>query len=204
MCCTAGKLAAATITLSSQPIAGGYRLTATEEVSTYFVLQASGDLRAFAPIAMDMGAGGAVWEVPDTSMRQFWKVRQVSVFAPEDSDGDYIDDIYEINHPVLNPLNAADALRTVPGGGISYLQEYRALYGLGSEPPQVYSREVSAFNHGAPCEAALSREVSAFNLGAPLFSVESLSREVSVLNGEGGPARDGGAPEALLNSLQTA
>ena len=192
---------AATISVSSQPIPGGLRLTATEEVSSYFILQSSATLTGLAPRAMDMGAGGAIWDVTTTGVaRQFFNVRQVSVYAPEDTDGDYIDDIYEIQHPVLNPLSATDALLIVPGKSISYLQEYRQLYGLGDDPPQVYSREVSAFNHGAPYEAALSREVTAFNFGSPLFSTEALSREVTLFNGQGGPAQ-GNIPEVYTREV---
>ncbi len=190
---------AATITLSPQPIPGGYRLTASEEVSSYFVLQSSANLHTFGPIAMDMGAGGAVWDVAGAAARGFWNVRQISVYAPEDTDGDYIDDIYEIQHPVLNPLNAADAALIVPGRSISYLQEYRALFGLGEDPPQVYSREVSSFNFGAPMEAALSREISAFNFGGS-NSIEAVSKEVSLFNGQGGPAQ-GDIPEVYSREL---
>jgi hypothetical protein len=199
---TAGPAAqAATITLSSQPIPGGLRLTATEEVSSYFILQSSASLTGLLPRAMDMGAGGAIWDVTTAGVsRQFFNVRQVSAYAPEDSDGDYIDDVYEIQHPFLNPLSATDALLIVPGKSITYLQEYRQLYGLGDDPPQVYSREVSTFNFGAPYEAAISREVTAFNFGSPLFTVEALSREVTLFNGEGGPAQ-GGIPEVYTREV---
>ena len=60
----AGHAGGATITLDSQPIPGGYRLTATEEVSSCFILQTSTTLAQLTPLAMDMGAGGAVWDVP--------------------------------------------------------------------------------------------------------------------------------------------
>jgi hypothetical protein len=59
---------AATITISSQPIPNSVRLTASEEVSSYFILQSASSLTGLVP-----------------------------------SDYDYIDDVYEIQHPFLNP-----------------------------------------------------------------------------------------------------
>ena len=197
---------AATLTLSMQPITDGYQLTATGEVGTYLILQSSTDLTTFYPVQMEtvtpQGSVGfailAPRDIATGQLRQFFKVRPVSVYAPEDTDGDLLDDLYEIQHPFLNPLNAADAALIVPGKAISYLQEYRDIYGFSSDPPRVYSREVSTFNSGRPMEAALSREVSVFssggmsaihsrevsifNFSVERFDLKAISREVSVRN----------------------
>ena len=182
-----GNASAATITLSIQPIAGGVRLTAPADVATYYILRDSASLQSFAAVGMSMADTGVVWDIATAGFsRRFWTVRQVSVWSPEDADADGIDDIYEIRHPALNPLNPADALLTVPGQAITYLAEYRALYGLGTARPEVYSREVSFFNgEGGPAQG-----------GIP----EVYSREVSFFNGEGGPAQ-GGIPEVYSREV---
>ena len=187
MAIAAGPVSAAVITLSIQPVAGGMRLTASPDALSYFILRDSTALQGFVPTAMSMGETGAIWDVPIAGIaRRFWTVRQVPAYAPEDSDGDGIDDVYEIRHPVLNPLHSADALLTVPGQAITYLAEYRTLYGLGTARPEVYSREVSFFNgEGGPAQGSIP---------------EVYSREVSFFNGEGGPAQ-GGIPEVYSREV---
>ena len=177
----------AVIRLTIQPVAGGVRITAPADSTTYFILQQSDTLAGFAAVSMALGDTGAQWDAASAGIpRRFWNVRQVSVWAPADSDNDGIDDIYEIRHPVLNPLNSADATLTVPGQVFTYLQEYRTLYGLGNASPEVYSREVSFFNgEGGPAQG-----------GIP----EVYSREVSFFNGEGGPAQ-GGIPEVYSREV---
>jgi hypothetical protein len=155
----------------------------------YFYLQQSTDLRHFTPFSMVLGDEARIWTLSTEEIpARFFTLRQISLFAPEDTDRDGIDDLYEIRHPVLNPLDPYDAGFDSGKNGLTYLQEYRAIYALGSNPPEVYSREVSSFNFGAPLDAAVSRELSVYNFGAPLAAVEALSREVSVFNGEAGDA----------------
>jgi hypothetical protein len=56
----------------------------------------------------------------------FFRVLRVPINQPMDTDGDGIDDVYELQHPgILSPLNAADALEDSDGDGISNLGEYR-------------------------------------------------------------------------------
>ncbi|MBI2927228.1 MAG: RHS repeat protein, partial [Verrucomicrobia bacterium] len=55
----------------------------------------------------------------------FYRVVQIPVDQPSDTDGDGIDDVYELRRPpVLNPLNAADAAQDPDGDGRTHLQEY--------------------------------------------------------------------------------
>jgi hypothetical protein len=51
----------------------------------------------------------------------------VPIAHPLDSDGDGIDDVYELRHPpFLNPLDASDANQDFDGDGHSNLEDYRA------------------------------------------------------------------------------
>jgi len=118
----------------------------------------------------------------------------VSLFAPLDSDGDRIDDVYELQRPdILDPLDPDDALLDPDGNGLTHLEEYlRALFDLDS-PPQFHSREVSALNLGAPLFAldAHSREISTFNLGSPSATLEAVSRSLTVYLGAQPPGFPG-------------
>lgn len=166
------------------------RLRVAQDPSLYYRIQQSTDLRQFTVFAMVLGENQTSWDLyidPELPAR-FFRSSALSVFAPGDYDDDGIDDVYEIRHPVLNPLDPSDAALDPDGNGMTYLQEYRAALALGTSAREVYSREVSTFNFGAPIEAAISREVSIYNFGAPLAATEAISREVSVFNGEGGPA----------------
>ncbi len=104
-----------------------------------------------------------------------------------------MDDMWELQHPAyLDPLDSSDAFALSPepdAAGMTNLQYYRFRFGLGTNKPQYYSREVSLFNFGAPTSAfeANSREVSIFNFGAQWNAIEAFSREVSVFNGEAPP-----------------
>lgn len=192
--------AAATLSLESEP--GGFTLSTPQNSAVYYYLQQSTDLQTFHPFSMALGDTASEWpmtyEVQYPS--RFFTALGISVYAPRDTDGDYIDDIYELRHPFLDPLNANDARMTVPGTSLTYLEQYRQIFGLSSAPPQIYSREVSAFNFGTAYESAVSREITAFNFGAAIFSVEAHSREVSLFNGQGGPAQ-GEVPEVYSREV---
>lgn len=179
----------------------GFNLTTPQNSAVYWYLEESADLDHFAAFSMALGDADTTWNLTIDPLvpRRFFVSTGISVYAPRDTDGDYIDDIYELRHHFLNPLDPGDAL-LLNGSGITYLQEYRLFFGLGSAPPQIYSREVSAFNFGAPMDSAISREVAVFNFGAPAFGTEAHSREISVFNGQGGPAQ-GGIPEVYSREV---
>lgn len=170
---------------------GDLSWTTVENPLIYYVLQTSSDLLSFAAGGIDFGANAPVWEVdldPTLQPRSFSRIQAVSLFSPLDTDGDFIDDVYELNRPgILNPLDPSDANLDPDGNGLTHLEEYlRALFDING-PPQVYSREVTAFNFGLPREAALSREQTVFNLGEPSAKIEAISKMVSIYNGSGPP-----------------
>ncbi len=135
-----------------EPITGGYRFTTEQEPTIYYILDQTTDLESFSALAMDLGDAAPTWEIilrPDLQPRAFYRVGIVSVFAPRDSDGDRIDDVYELNNPlILDPLNPDDANLDPDHNGQTHLQEYLARFGLGAQS-QVQAREVSLFNHGS-------------------------------------------------------
>lgn len=193
-------LAAATLSLDKTP--SGFTLTTPQNSAVYYYLQQSTDLQTFYPFSMALGDTATQWSMAYEAQypSRFFTALGISVYAPRDTDGDYIDDIYELRHPFLDPLNPNDALALIPSKSITYLDEYRQIYGLSAAAPQIYSREVSAFNFGAAYESAVSREITAFNFGAPVFSVEAHSREMTVFNGAGGPAQ-GEIPEVYSREI---
>lgn len=57
----------------------------------------------------------------------FYRVKQIDIATPKDSDGDGIDDLFELNHPLLlNPTDPSDAAEDADLDGASNLAEYLA------------------------------------------------------------------------------
>jgi hypothetical protein len=115
--------------------------------------------------------------------------------APLDSDGDGIDDMYELIHrDILNPLDPRDGSKLAPGGGgLTNYQVYLNLFRITSyRILQRESREWSVFNFGSPSAMweANTREQSVFNFGSPSAAVEVNSRELSLYNGQAIPMSD--------------
>jgi hypothetical protein len=181
------------------------QLSASSDSSAYFILERSAQLPQFLPSSIASGNSNALWEIGVPSVgHEFYRVHRASVFDPLDSDGDGIDDLWEISHG-LNPLNASDALLDPDQNGLSFYQEYfRERFGQGPEA-QFFSHELSTFNFGQPtanvevfakavsvfngehlpsdgAQEVYAREVSAFNFGQPFSTFDQLTREVSVFN----------------------
>lgn len=166
-----------------------YRLSVEPTVGYYFRFQATPEIgRSFTNVALALGDPGPILlHRPEEGESMFFlRFEPISVFAPRDSDGDGMDDLWELTHN-LNPLDAADAGQASPNiAGLTNLEEYRRRFGLNGDKPQFYGREVSLFNYGAPTARyeAISREHSVFNLGSAPFRIEAVGRELSVFNGE--------------------
>jgi hypothetical protein len=76
-----------------------------------------------------MGVEGTlVWrdeDVADQQEQLFYRILSRSVNDPADSDGDGIDDVFELRNPsILDPLDPADAGEDADGDGLSNQQEY--------------------------------------------------------------------------------
>jgi hypothetical protein len=165
----------------------------------YYTLEWSPNLVVFTNVAISLGTPGPVWaySVAVGPSQGFFRVQSHDIFSPQDTDGDGIDDRYELQHPsCLNPLVYADASQPCLTNGMSNYQFYLFdLFGGPGTAVQFFSREASVFNFGAPTAAqeAISREATVWNFGSPSANTEANSKEVSVYNanpGSGPPATE--------------
>lgn len=166
--------------VSRNPHSGIMELRASEDGLAYYILERSPDLLIFLPDAVALGLPAPQWERTATKNVQpmFYRLRRVPRDAPLDTDGDGIDDVWELQRPLLlNPLDPSDAGKDPDGDGHSHLEEYRAAR---RRTPRGGDDEIEA----------ISREVSVFNFGEPSAFIESFSPEVSVYNGETAPQTD--------------
>ena len=179
---------------SFDKVGSEYRLTLPTDPTFYYGFQHSSDLeRLFAMKQMALGNPGPTFGYTPTTneFRAFFRAKRISVAEPEDWDNDYLDDLWELQHPYLNPLDPNDAFQPSPepdAGGRNNLDYYRWKRGI-IALKEAISREASIFNFGEPTARleAISREASVFNFGSPPANVEAISPELSVFNGEGGP-----------------
>lgn len=158
----------------------------------YYLLEQSPDLQTWGPADMSLGIPSNLDISPGVN-RAFFRAIPYSKYSPQDTDGDGIDDIYELNHPELNPLDPSDGSKLAPGGGgLTNYQVYLSLFGINSyKILQRESREWSVFNFGSgdPFEA-ITREQSVFNFGSPPATIQADSREISLYNGQAVPVSD--------------
>ena len=215
-------LAAAVLTLLLSAVAGRadglpyiftkvgpeYRLTLQPNPALYFGFQRTGDLlQPFGTIKMALGTPGPVFGYTPlaSETRAFFRARGISISAPEDQDDDYMDDLWELQHPYLDPLAPNDAFLPSPesdAGGRNNLDYYFFKRGT-IRLREVFSREASIFNFGQPTSAqeAISREATIFNFGSPAANVEAVGREVSIFNGQSVPTS--GIPEVYSREITT-
>lgn len=110
---------------------------------------------------------------------QFYRVRSVPLATPLDTDGDGIDDVYELQHPnVLDPLNPADAREDYDGDGFTNLEEYQHSSSL-EGPVDTVSREFTVFYvpDSDYRKEAVSRELTVFYAPDSASNKEAVSRE---------------------------
>jgi hypothetical protein len=98
------------------------------DTNSYYILYGGTVITNISqPISLVLGVAGAL-SLQDTSPQlaaQFYRVAQIPLTQPLDSDGDGIDDVFELTYAgCLNPLDATDASAACDGDGRSNLQEY--------------------------------------------------------------------------------
>jgi hypothetical protein len=165
-----------------------------DDPGKYYLLEYSEDLKNWAPADMSLG-GPSIVEIAPGVQKGFFRAIPYGKNAPLDSDGDGIDDMYELSHrDILNPLDPRDGSKLAPGGGgLTNYQVYLNLFRITSyRILQRESREWSVFNFGSPSATweANTREQSVFNFGSPSATVEANSRELSLYNGQAIPMSD--------------
>jgi hypothetical protein len=145
-------------------------------LTNYYILDIGTNLTQFSPVLMCYGGGSNVWAQTALTTQNhpsFWRVRRVPTNDPLDTDGDGLDDLFELNHG-LNPLDSADANSNsglVDGNNnpLTWLEAYHYYFVNNIKIYDAVSREVSSFNFGQATASyeAVSREVSSFNTLQP-------------------------------------
>lgn len=97
-------------------------------VNAYYVLQRGIALPDISlPVAAKLGATDTLTLRDGSALAAtaFYRVLELPLNQPRDTDGDGIDDVYELERPAqLNPLNPQDAVLDPDGNGLTFLQEY--------------------------------------------------------------------------------
>ena len=100
--------------------------------SSYYQIQARASLSTGDWIKTDLrlGSGGVQsWtglQAVAVNAAMYYRVKCISLSAPEDTDGDGMDDVCEMTQPLLDALDPADAAEDIDGDGFSNLSEYEA------------------------------------------------------------------------------
>ena len=197
----------ADLTYTFTKVGPEYRLTLQPNPLLYFGFRHTGDLtQPFVTIKMALGEPSAVFGYTPAlnEFQGFFRARGISISSPEDQDGDYMDDLWELQHPYLDPLAPNDAFLPSPeadAAGRNNLDYYIFKLGI-IRLREVFSRETTVFNFGAAVSRieAISREATVFNFGSPpVQGVEAISREISLFNGESVPS--GGIPEVYSREI---
>lgn len=104
-------------------------LASNSDTNSYYILKRGDEVTAiYTAKDMRIGADGTIQlKDPDlASSAAFYKVQIVPLTAPLDTDGDGIDDVYELQHrDFLDPLNPVDAFDDPDHDGLTNLQEYQ-------------------------------------------------------------------------------
>ena len=96
--------------------------------SSYYILYRGSVVTSISqPVSMALGTAGAL-QLQDPSSQVtagFYRVLEVPQSQPLDTDGDGMDDVFELNHPgCLDPFDPTDATSDCDGDGRSNIQEY--------------------------------------------------------------------------------
>ncbi len=133
------------------------QVTAPADAASYYVLRRGSDLGDLqAPVALALGTAATITLTDPATMQgrsaAFYRLQQVPLAQPLDSDGDGIDDVFELRNPAfLNPLRAADAAEDFDDDGVSNLAEFRA-----GTPLDVDSRPTAVTTSPFPGEGDVS------------------------------------------------
>jgi hypothetical protein len=171
---------------------GVLRLKLDPLVGAYVKFSVANNLgEPFVASSMALGHSGAdfSYRLNGQPEQLFVGYSSISVFSPQDSDRDGMDDIWEMENQ-LDPLDPSDAsAASIRIAGLSNLDEYWRRFDGPFRRPQFYGRELSLFNFGSPSARFESsyKELSLFNFGSARFAIEVHSRELTVYQGETPP-----------------
>lgn len=120
-----GWAAAPLIETSFNPTNGVLTLSLPVDPRSYYSLEWTADFQTFTKVGMSLGSPGPVWSYSVTlgPNQGFFRVQQHDIFSPVDTDGDGIDDRYELQHAgCLDALNYFDASQPCLTNGMSNYQ----------------------------------------------------------------------------------
>ncbi|MCI0536136.1 MAG: PA14 domain-containing protein, partial [Verrucomicrobiales bacterium] len=124
----AQELRVENVTLDST---GQIHVRHTADPASYYILYRGAEVTRIV-LAADLALGVAgVGELSDratvsSEASAFYRIRKVPIDQPLDTDGDGIDDVYELRNPdILKPLDGSDAALDFDADGASNLDEYR-------------------------------------------------------------------------------
>src|SRR5438128_6941737 len=112
---------------------GGVVVRHPSDTNSYYILY-RGDAVTEIVFPVDMALGepavlansaGRLADHAPLAETAFYRVLKIPLSQPRDSDGDGIDDVYELRHWFLDPLNRLDALLDFDHDGRSNLYEYQ-------------------------------------------------------------------------------
>ncbi len=127
------------------------------------------DINHVVAAKLGVTGNGSVSDTGALATTGFYRLEEVPLDAPLDTDGDLIDDAYELATPGLDPLNPGDAGLPAPGaGGQTYLEAYRE-----QKKPLATLASTSPFT--GEDGVAVTRE-TIFRLTRPLAADAVLSR----------------------------
>jgi hypothetical protein len=126
--CSRQRADAFSITNFSVAASGARTAQLSGDANSYYILYAGTEVTNInLAIDLALGSAGAL-SLQDSSPQlaaQFYRVAEIPLAEPLDSDGDGIDDVFELSYPgCLNPLDATDTAADCDGDGRSNLQEY--------------------------------------------------------------------------------
>lgn len=109
---------------------GAHTIDFESDANSYYILLRGNRVTSIvSPAQLVLGQFGTV-EIVDPSPNSqsapvFYRLQRVPLNAPLDTDGDGMDDVYELRHPsALNPLDGSDAANST-GMGRTWLEQYR-------------------------------------------------------------------------------
>lgn len=106
----------------------GVEISLQGDTSHYYVLLSGAVPDAVAePVAAQLGRAETLKiQHSSPNLARFYRVAVYTLNQPGDQDRDGMDDVFELQHAGLDPLNALDAKSDLDGDGASNLDEYRA------------------------------------------------------------------------------
>lgn len=114
-------------------------------VDSYFILNRGpqvGNITSAVDMVLGRDGVGQLADSITESGLAFYNVQMVPLVEPGDTDGDAIDDGYELQHSnVLNPLDPTDASLDSDDDGVSNLREYER----GTEPGNPASVNITLY-----------------------------------------------------------